>query len=638
MFMARDAPSTPTSRWRLLPFVRILRRPWLEARSSRSRRLALGALALAACSALIWQAGEWGRRTALVELRDTATTSLSLHAAALRSDLEKYRAMSFVLSHDTDVAMLLSNPSSADMVERVNRKLEALGDGTRAAAVYVVDRAGRTLAASNWRLATSFVGQDYGFRVYVQAALSDGTGEQFSSGTVSQRAGYYLARRVEAGSGTAGVVVVKVEFDELERVWQGAGGHVLATDANGVVLLTDDPEWRFSTLRPLPETMRATLRDQMQYGSGAPLTPLPIARRPGAEREERIVRLQLSGMMDVEASFLEVSAPVAETAWRLHRLEPLDPTVRHTRNRAMLIAFLTVAATGSAVLLLLHRRRRARRLLEDKERARVELERRVAERTAELSRSNALLRGEIEERLRAEADLRHAQDELVHAAKLATLGQTAASIAHEVNQPLAALRTYAENAAVLLTRGRAEDARANLASISALTERIARITQDLKRFARKASGELGPVSVQASVAAALALLDHRLRQSRVRVRAELPEAEIHVLAEPTRLEQVLVNLLQNAIDALKDVAAPAITVAVETTGERVVLVVSDNGPGIRAEDVPRAFSAFFTTKSDGLGLGLAISHGIVQDFGGLLSYRQRTGGGAAFAIDLRRAP
>ena len=632
------APSPPSLRSRLPPLARGLPRALQGVRLVPLRLVLIGALAVAASTAILWRAGEWGRRAALAELHGVAAASLGLHAAALRSDLEKHRAVAFVLARDNDVAMLLSHPSDPGMVGRANRKLEALGEGTRAAAIYVIDQAGLALAASNWRLTTSFVGQDYGFRAYVRTALADGTGEQFSSGTVSQRAGYYLARRVEAGSAPAGVVVVKVEFDELEKEWQRAGGHVLVTDANGVVLLADEPEWRFSTLQPLPEAARDGLRDEMQYGTGAPLTPLPMVDRPSADLAGSVVRLQGPGMAGVEASFLEVSAPVPETGWRLHRLEPLQPTVGRARNSAMLATLLAVAATASAVFLLLQRRRRARRLLGEKDRLRLELERQVAERTAELSRSNALLRGEVEERLRAEADLRRAQDDLVQAAKLAALGQTAASLAHEVNQPLAAMRTYSDNAAVLLARGRTEDAKANLASISALTERIARITQNLKGCARTASGALGPVPVQASVAAALALLEHRIRRQGVRISSDLPEAEVRVWAEQVRLEQVLTNLLQNGLDALKGVADPVIGISVEAADDQVVIAVSDNGPGIPAEDAPRVFSAFFTTKSDGLGLGLSISQGIVEDFGGLLRQRERPGGGAVFAMELRRAP
>ncbi len=638
MTTPQAAPSPPSPRSRLLPLARGLPRALQGVRLVPLHLVLIGALAVAASTAILWRAGEWGRRAALTELHGVAAAALGLHAAALRSDLEKHRAVAFVLARDNDVAMLLGHPDDPGMVDRANRKLEALGAGTRAAAIYVVDRAGRALAASNWRMTTSFVGQDYGFRAYVRTALADGTGEQFSSGTISQRAGYYLARRVETGSGPAGIVVVKVEFDELEREWQRTGGHVLVTDANGVVLLADEPEWRFSTLQALPGPARDRLRDDMQYGTSAPLTPLPLAQRPSAGPAGSVVRLQGSGMAGVEASYLELSAPVPETGWRLQRLEPLQPTVGRARNSAMMAAFLAVAATASTVLLLLHRRRRARRLLEEGERVRVELERRVTERTAELSRSNALLRGEVEERSRAEADLRRAQDDLVQAAKLAALGQTAASIAHEVNQPLAAMRTYSDNATVLLARGRTEDAKANLASISALTERIAQITQNLKGFARKASGALEPVSVRASVAAAMALLEHRIRRQGVRVSTDLPEAEVRVWAEQVRLEQVLVNLLQNGLDTLEGAADPEIGISVEAAAERVVVTVSDNGLGIRAEDAPRVFSAFFTTKSDGLGLGLSISQGIVQDFGGLLTYRGHPGGGAVFAMNLRRAP
>jgi two-component system C4-dicarboxylate transport sensor histidine kinase DctB len=323
----------------------------------------------------------------------------------------------------------------------------------------------------------------------------------------------------------------------------------------------------------------------------------------------------------------------------MHRSEAATPRVtRYSATASMMAALLAEVVIASSVFLLLYRRRRARRQWEEKDRIRQELERRVAERTAELSRSNALLRSEVEERLRAEADLRRAQDDLVQAAKLATLGQTAASLAHEVNQPLAAMRTYADNAAVLLARGRTEDVKANLASISALTERIAQITQNLKGFARKASGVLGPVPVQASIAAGLALLEHRIRRQGVHVAVDLPEAQIRVWAEQVRLEQVLTNILQNGFDALKGVASPEVVISVEVAGERVTITITDNGPGIAPEDIPRAFSAFFTTKRDGLGLGLPISRGIVQDFGGQLTYQAHPGGGAEFTIELRRAP
>jgi two-component system C4-dicarboxylate transport sensor histidine kinase DctB len=202
------------------------------------------------------------------------------------------------------------------------------------------------------------------------------------------------------------------------------------------------------------------------------------------------------------------------------------------------------------------------------------------------------------------------------------------------------MRTYSDNAAVLLTRGRVEDAQANLTSISALTGRIAQITQHLKGFARKASSGLGPVSVQAAINAAVILLEHRLRQQGIRVSRDVPEAEVRVWAEQVRLEQVLVNLVQNAMDALAGAANREIFIAVRTApaSDRVVVTVADNGPGVPADTLPKIFSAFFTTKGNGLGLGLSISQGIVRDFGGTLTCTARPGGGAAFEVELRMAP
>ena len=310
----------------------------------RLRRIFADTLVCVAFATIVWQAGEWGRYAAFAELHGAAAASLGLHTAALRSNLEKSRSVAFVLARDNAVAALLNGPSDPGAPHRADRELEALAVGTRAAAIYIVDRAGMAVAASNWRLTTSFVGQDYAFRTYVRAALAEGVGEQFSSGTVSQRAGYYLARRIETKSGPAGVVVVKVEFDELEREWQHSGGHVLATDANGVVLLSDEPEWRFSTLQALPEAIRNELRDEMQYGASAPLTPLPVVQRSGVGPAGNIVRLQAPGMSGVEASFLEVAASVPETGWQLRRLEPLQPAVGRARRSAMMIAFV-VAAT-----------------------------------------------------------------------------------------------------------------------------------------------------------------------------------------------------------------------------------------------------------------------------------------------------
>ena len=238
----------------------------------------------------------------------------------------------------------------------------------------------------------------------------------------------------------------------------------------------------------------------------------------------------------------------------------------------------------------------------------------------------------------ATAELRAAENELTQAVKLAALGQMSAGIAHEINQPLAAIRSFADNAVVLLERGRPDAVRDNLAEIADLTDRMASITRQLKGFARRASGSLGPVSVQAAVGQALALLESRLRRDDVVVDVDLPAGPVWVMGEDVRLQQVLVNLIGNAADAMRTVPRRTLAIALALEGDDALLTVRDVGTGIAETDLPRLFVPFFTTKeaADGLGLGLSISHGIVEDFGGALTAANHPDGGAVFTIRLKR--
>ncbi|MEI6558357.1 MAG: ATP-binding protein, partial [Rhodospirillaceae bacterium] len=226
---------------------------------------------------------------------------------------------------------------------------------------------------------------------------------------------------------------------------------------------------------------------------------------------------------------------------------------------------------------------------------------------------------------------------------LAALGQMSASVAHEINQPLSAIRAYADNAVVLLDRGRAATVRENLSEIADLTQRMASITQQLKGFARKAAGTLGPVDLGEAVDSALTLLGHRLRSERIRVRLQAPSAEdgppLLVTGEDVRLQQVLVNLFTNAIDAIKGRPERLLAIEVAAAAGAVTLTVRDSGPGIDEGDLPHLFEAFFTTKAhgSGLGLGLSISAGIAHEFGGSLTAANHSGGGALFTLSLKPA-
>jgi two-component system C4-dicarboxylate transport sensor histidine kinase DctB len=589
-------------------------------RGFRGLALALGIAACVTVPPAVYSAAQWARARALDEMGETAQARLTLYTATLTAELEKYRALPLALAWDQEVTALLTSPRDLALIDRVDRKLSTLNAGASLSALYVMARDGTTLAASNWTDETSFIGRNFAFRPYFQQALDGKIGRYFALGTTSQIPGYYIAYPVWgpvwAENHTLGVVVAKVGMDTLEATWKGmAGERVFVTDRHGIVFITNVPDWRFRTLRSLSADVQRELQESQQYHN-VELRPLPAL-------DSAMVR----------------NASVPGTEWEVHVALDSRPVSDRVLSAALSagIATLLLLAAG---LVVLQRRLALTERLEYQQRSRLMLEHRVTERTAELSSANARLTEEVAERERAEKEVLRARDDLVQAAKLAALGQMAAGIVHEVNQPISAIRSYAENATLLLDRGRLDLVRANLTEITGLTERMAKITRQLKTFARKSSGTLAPVSPRTVVEHALALLGARTGALEAEVVFALPDEVPLVLADEGRLEQVLVNLLRNALDAVAARNNRLITISLDQDEEHVLLSVRDTGPGIGEEDLPRIFDPFFTTKEvgEGLGLGLSISYGIVQGFGGRIWAANHPDGGAVFTVALQRAP
>jgi two-component system C4-dicarboxylate transport sensor histidine kinase DctB len=585
---------------------------------------------------LAWAAGQAARREAWAGLGAQTAATATLSAALLRSELEKQRSLPFVLAEDPELRAVLAAPS-ATALEAVNRKLEQLRDGTGADVIYLIDAAGLTLAASNWRDEASFVGNDYRFRQYFQDGLRRGAAEQFALGTVSQRPGLYISRRIGPAGAPLGVVVVKVEFGAVEETWHDPLRPLYVTDRRGIVLLTNRPGWRFQTDRPLPPQDMAAIRDSLQFGT-APLTPLPLPLRPNP------VGLDAAAMLldDDTApaalpagrgatALLRATVPVPSAEWQLHLLVPAEPVLAaaETQRRDAVLG-ITLVLMGLAAVLV-QRAGRARRSGAQQRAERQQLEERVAARTAELT-------SEIAERERTEARLQDARETLRQANRLATLGQVAAGVAHEINQPLAAIRSYAGNAVTFLERGRAERVRGNLETIAQLCERIGGITDGLRAFSRKGAPPPGPVEVHAAVGGAAMLLRARLDHQGVPLLRDPPEREIWITGRQVRLEQVLVNLIGNALDALEGREGGAIRLDVAAAGGEVRITVSDNGPGIAPEIMDALFMPFCTSKPQGLGLGLVICNDIVTEAGGRIEVASGAAAGTTFTIILPEAP
>ena len=595
--------------------------------STRGQWRVFAAVWLVVATAVTLLAGELARREATAETMAQSATATALHAAVLRSELDRHRSLPLVLAQDPDLQSLLAGPSAV-AADRLNRKLEELSHETRAAVIYLLNADGVALAASNWREQTSFVGSDYSFRPYHFEAMRDGQANLFALGTVSGRSGLYLSRRIDSDSGRPlGVIVAKVEFDALEADWRSSGEPTYVTDSDGVVLITTVADWRYHTTGALnPERRQRLAVDQT--GGHMDLSTLPFeALQPG------LIRLTHKVPADVYA---RTSVPISEMGWRLHLPSPAGAPLTRAVMTARVFALLSVALLAGLTGVLLRRRQHARARTARAEAARIDLERQVDARTVELRDANDHPNLESEGRRRPEKSRQDLQDELIQANKLATLGQIAAGVAHEINQPLAAIRTHADSASIYLDRLDAEATGRSLTRIIELTQRVGAITDELRAFSRKTHSDSVAVGVDAAIDGALLLVGARLREQGISLKRAPTPAGLQVLAERNRLEQVVLNLLQNAIQALEGVPAPTLEIAVSVRANKVTIKVSDNGPGVSPEVADRLFTPFTTDKRDGLGLGLVISRDIVAGFGGELSHTP-SARGAVFKISLTRA-
>jgi len=612
-------------------------------------RVALTLLAVGIVAITLHTATQWARDGALREAALQARSTGQINAALLRNNLDKFRALPFVLTQDVDLRAALQGASSRQ-IEALDEKLEALSRGVGASAIYVLDKKGLAIAASNWREPATFVGVDYEFRPYFQGSVVHGSAEHFALGTVSHEAGLYLSRRVDDAQGAMlGVVVLKVDFRDLEADWRQANAVIFVTDEHGVVLLGNIPDWRFRVLAPLSPALAETLRTSLQFGD-AKFQPLPVTPPLQATSNGQLIRTDDAlPRAAAGAPLLHTTLPVIESpGWTLHQLSPVQAAMNQASANAQLGALLTQSVLAALIGVVLYRRHRNQERAEQQAAVQQQLAALVDERTAQLRDVNAKLVDEMDERQSAESQLHTMKDELVQASKLALLGQVAAGVAHEVNQPVAAIRAYADNAVEFLRRRDDGAVQENLSTIAALTDRIGHITGELRAFSRKAGATVGPTDLMEALEGAILLVGPRARRQGVTLQSPTRNQNCRVQANRVRLEQVLVNLLQNGLEALEGERNGRIVIALQDLGDTVQVQVHDNGPGLSDQARARLFTPFHTTKPDGLGLGLVISRDIVAEFGGelraarpddaSLSSPHAPDTGALFILTLRKAP
>lgn len=740
-----------------------------DAAFRRHRSLITAVIALALLFAgVLWVTARVTEASSLAQLLGRGDHDLRLYIANIRRELDRYEYLPKLLADDHQIKGLLDHSWDFKRRKTVNHYLKFVAKTSGASDIYLMDRNGLTLAASNWDKADSFIGDNYSFRPYFQEAVKGRLGHYYALGLSSGQRGYYFAYPVKNDQGSIkGVIAVKVSLASLEKERGGAHYEFVVTDPHGVIFLSTRPQWRYHTFKPLPPDLRKQIQASRRYLE-YPLKPLPDSRTRPFNEKASLLSVRENG---ATVTYLQRGVRMPSAGWEVHILLNISPIGTDVNNALILAAFIMGAVVLIGLILFQRRARLDERvrfehaamesaeanearvraiidntraglvtlgangliesfnptaeslfrrpaatvygiplteLLAPESRTRFQqlmaqagnrtpeqplleltghlqdgtpfpleasvnglvstdgvhyivtlhdiserkeheaalqeaydqLELRVAERTSDLLDSNRRLTREIGEHRRTERELSRARDELIQAAKLAAIGQLSAGINHELNQPLTAIRFYAGNARAFLDKARVDEVRENLLNIDGLTERMARIINQLKLFARKSSGKPVVVSLTAVIEGALTLLAPRLQREHVAVIRHLPDDEVYCLGDMVRLEQVLVNLISNALQAMEDLAEPRLDISVTLAEGRVMASVRDRGPGIPPAQLPQIFDPFFTTKEvgEGLGLGLSISMRIVEELGGTLHAENHSDGGAVFTIILTPAP
>lgn len=565
------------------------------------------------------------------EKADGAAT-LRVVANGIDQSTQRFDPLPELIAERQSLIHILSEPGNDGLIPFVNEQLRLTAQSVGASDIFLMDPDGLTIAASNYRRELSFVGDNFGFRPYFQEAVSGKSASFHALGATSDERGFFYAAPVLDGIAVQGVIAVKVTVDEIEQSWQGLSREIAIADPDGVIFMSTRPDWRFRTLAPLTEETVDRIEETRQFPLERilPLSATTQIISPGA------VEMQVRNSDGIQSYIVE-SQPLSSRGWHAIVFSPVSPAQNRTWLTLLVWTLAVIVLALMVFVALQWRSRLAERML-IQQAERENLEQRVRARTADLNKANAELRHEVDERKTAETKLKQAQARLVQAGKLAALGQMSAAISHEINQPLAAVMSYAENAKKFLERKRTSDAKDNIQAISDMTERMSRISGHLRNFARRPTDTLKDVEIVPAIEQAINLVEPRLRGTKAKIVFNRPREIFVVKGGPLRLQQVLVNLFNNALDAMEDESNPIVDVEIEAGDETIAITVRDHGPGLSADVEKEAFEPFFSTKKsgEGLGLGLSISYNIIEDFGGTLSARNHEDGGALFTVSLQR--
>ena len=555
-------------------------------------KLAIALLVLVAIGVVL-VTNRWLSERFTETTRNRAELRLALYSGNMVSELQRTSVVPLLLSGDPALVDALRGENFAG----TSQKLIGVQSEIGVASILLLDIDGRTVGATNRNLlGTNHRGSAY----FVEAQRTKDT---VFTAQAREGGGYDFtySRAVLVDGRPAGVIVVAVDLMKYERAWAGLQDAVLVTNSEGTVILATEPRWRGL---PLDEAL--AVRDVPSALSRALQATADWAQAP----PDAYVRGE---------AVMKTEARVPFRGWRMMTFTAYD-SVRERVNGILALEIMGFAILMALTFYFLSRKAWSQSVTFQRE-------------SAELRLLNARLQREIAEREKVQKDLEVAELTLAQSSKLAALGEMSAAVSHELNQPLAAMKTYLAGARLLLQRKRPEEALSSVQRIDDLIERMGAITRQLKSYARKGGEAFEPVDLRAALSSALSMMEPQLKLRVVKITRTLPRQPVIVMADRLRLEQVIINLLRNALDATRDTTDPQIDLIL-SSGDVAMLAVRDNGTGIK--DLDNLFEPFYTTKKpgEGVGLGLAISSGIVTDLGGRLTARNAEGGGAVFEMQL----
>jgi len=525
--------------------------------------------------------------------RNRAELRQALYSGNLMSELQRNSVVPLLLSRDPSLMVALETGDFSQTSQRLISYIDELGS----ASLHLLDLDGRVVAASD----RSEIAANHRDLPYFVAAMR--SNETVFTSFRNEKGAFVFnySRKVQSTDGPIGVIVVEANLRQFEQRWAGIFDAVIVSDSEGTIVLSTEPRWRGSI-------------EKEAVGLQSPSSALARAIRSTTDWRIGAANEYLEGQ-----AVLRLENLIPFRGWRMVTFTPYA-SVRERVNGVLALEITAFAILLTVAFYFASRRARARTAIFQQE-------------SAELRQLNDALQREIAERERAERDLEVAEQSLAQSSKLAALGEMSAAVSHELNQPLAAMKTYLAGARLLLQRKLPDEALVSFHRIDDLIERMGAITRQLKSYARKGGDAIEPLDLRDAVSSALAMMEPQLKSREVAITRTIPSAPVMVMADRVRIEQVIINLLRNALDATKSVPEPAVDILV-SIGRNVVLSVRDNGNGI--EDLDNLFEPFYTTKSpgDGVGLGLAISSGIVHDLGGRLMARNAANGGAVFEVQL----